>query len=69
MQEIFNIRDGNYNKSNHYWHSFSILEEIQKLPKEIQHNLNEKIVHISTEYTNLSKEYQLCKNNNNILLN
>ena len=69
LQEIFNIRDGNYNKSNHYWHSFSILEEIQKLPKEIQHNLNEKIVQISTEYTNLSKEYQLCKNNNNILLN
>ena len=69
LKEIFNIKKGNYNKSNQYWKSYSIFEEISKLSNYKQISLNKKINIISKKYKNLSKIYQNNKINNKIPLN
>ena len=69
MKEIFNISDGNYNKINHYWKSFSIIKEVQKLKDSEQKILYEKISKIELEYSSLSNFYQTKKGNNSIPLN
>ena len=69
LKEIFNINGGNYNKINKYWTSFSILDEIKKLSKSDQILLDNQIQEIYRNYSNLSNQYQLVKENNNIPLN
>ena len=59
----------NYNKSNKYWKSYSIISEINKLSKLEQKKLEKKIVKINVEYRNLSKKYQISKKNSQIPLN
>jgi len=39
LSELFNIKKGIYNRNNNYWNSFSILNEIEKLPKKYKINL------------------------------
>ena len=67
LEEVFKIKDGNYQKKNQYWQSFSIITEIKKLGQNEQ--LSAKITKIKDEYQKLSKIYQESKINNNIPLN
>ncbi len=67
LEEVFKIKDGNYQKNNKYWQSFSITSEINKLGQNKQ--LSPKITKIKDEYQKLSKIYQDSKINNNIPLN
>ena len=67
LEEVFKIKNGNYQKSNQYWQSFSIIEEIKKL--DLEKELSEKINKIKKEYQKMSKIYQESKIKNNIPLN
>ena len=69
LSEVFNIDDGKYNNMNFYWQSFSIINEIFKLPIKEKGILLPKIEKIYKEYDNLSKKYQEKKQLNKILLN
>jgi tRNA(Arg) A34 adenosine deaminase TadA len=68
LEQVFKINKGNYNCKNDYWHSYSILEEINNSInyKDI---LTDKIKKIFNEYDKLSLIYQKSKNKNNIPLN
>ena len=68
LQEIFKIKDGEYNKDNSYWKSFSIIDEIRENEDSNKHNLIEKIDKIKLLYTDLSTQYQDAKISNNIPL-
>ena len=67
LEEVFNIKQGNYQKNNQYWQSFSIISEINKLGQD--KHLFPKITKIKDEYRKLSKIYQESKINNKIPLN
>ena len=67
LEEVFKIKEGNYQKKNQYWQSFSIISEIKKLDQE--NELLEKITKIKEEYQKMSKIYQESKINNKIPLN
>ena len=67
LKEVFNINEGNYNKNNSYWKSFSIIEQIKKT-KTSYKELFEKIDKISHFYEELSIRYQDSKISNNIPL-
>ena len=69
LSQIFNIKNGQYNNFNTYWQSFSILNEIRKLPDNEKEILNSKIYQICKIYDDLSLKYQISRNNNNIPLN
>ena len=69
LHEIFYINQGKYNKSNNYWKSYSILNEINKLPLKEKEILKEKIDIIVSQYEKFSNHYQSFKINNNIPLN
>ena len=68
LKEVFFIKNGNYNKENKYWKSFSILDEISKINIINRDNLTKKIDRITKLYQNLSLEYQKSKISNNIPL-
>tara|TARA_B110000116_G_C16721120_1_gene529150 strand:- start:11 stop:586 length:576 start_codon:yes stop_codon:yes gene_type:complete len=69
MSEIFNLNNGEYIKNNQYWNSYSIIEEINRLPNEMKDSLKVKINQIYKEYENLSDKYQQNKIQNKIPLN
>ena len=69
MSEVFNIDQGKYNVHNSYWKSFSIINEISKLPIENKEKLQLKIDKIYKEYEILSFKYQQNKSKNKIPLN
>ena len=68
LKEVFYINNGNYNKDNIYWKSFSILEEIKKLNNKEKDSLSIKIENITKLYQNLSLKYQNSKISNLIPL-
>ncbi len=68
LKEVFFIKNGNYNKENRYWKSFSILDEISKINIKNRGNLPKKIAKITKLYQNLSLGYQKSKISNNIPL-
>ena len=68
LQEVFNIRGGEYNKVNSYWKSFSIIDQIKENEDLNKHNLIEKIDKIKLLYADLSAQYQDIKISNNIPL-
>ncbi len=69
LKEVFNIRDGKYNKENSYWKSQNINLLIENLPplekEKVLHQLDE----IKTKYLTLSNQYQKNKDENSIPLN
>ncbi len=67
LKEVFNINEGNYNKNNSYWKSFSIIDQIKKT-KTSNKELLEKIDKIRLFYEELSIRYQDSKISNNIPL-
>ena len=69
LNEIFKLENGDYNKVNSYWRSYSIIEEIRKLNDSEQYNFENKIKKIYQEYGNLSELYQENKDENLIPLN
>ncbi len=69
LEEVFNIKKGKYNQNNMYWKSYSIMNEISRLPEEKRRLLNFKIEKIKEIYTNLSILYQRNKSKNKIPLN
>ena len=68
LQEVFNIKDGEYNKVNSYWKSLSIIDQIKENEVLNNHNLIEKIDKIKLIYEDLSTQYQNTKISNNIPL-
>ena len=68
LQEVFNIQDGEYNKVNGYWKSFSIIDQIKENEDSNKHNLIKKIDKINQLYADLSTQYQNAKISNNIPL-
>ena len=68
LQEVFNIKDGKYNKVNSYWKSLSIIDQIKENKDANNHNLFEKIDKIKLLYEDLSTQYQDAKITNNIPL-
>ena len=68
LKEVFNINEGEYQKDNKYWKSFSIVDEIKE-NKELNNPIFiEKIHKIKLLYKELSDEYQNTKVSNNIPL-
>ena len=68
LKEIFNIKNGSYNKDNIYWKSFSSIEGIKKINNAKKSDLLEKINKISKIYEVFSNIYQNNKKINNIHL-
>ena len=68
LQEVFNIKDGKYNKVNSYWKSLPIIDQIKENKDANNHNLVEKIDKIKLLYEDLSTQYQDAKITNNIPL-
>ena len=68
LQEVFNIKDGKYNKVNSYWKSLSIIGQIKENKDANNHNLVKKIDKIKLLYEDLSTQYQDAKITNNIPL-
>ena len=69
LSEVFKIEEGKYNFCNLYWHSFSIINEIYKLPIDNKEKFQSKIDQIYKNYKILSLKYQLKKGQNKIPLN
>ena len=69
LKEIFNVKKGNYNKSNRYWKSYSIIDEVNNLNSSEKSVALSNIKKIHREYKKLSIYYQKHKKNNKIPLN
>ena len=69
LKEIFKLDNGDYNRVNSYWRSYSIIEEIRKLKDSEQSIFENKIKKIYQEYDKLSELYQENKDENLIPLN
>ena len=68
LQEVFKIKDGEYNKNNSYWKSFSIIDQIKQNQDINNHHLIKKIDKIKLLYSDLSIQYQNAKISNKIPL-
>jgi len=69
LKEVFKINQGNYNKENNYWKSYSIIEKINLMNDPEYTELNKKVKKINEIYSDLSDLYQKLKSKNNIPLN
>tara|TARA_A100001011_G_C14230027_1_gene808346 strand:+ start:580 stop:1161 length:582 start_codon:yes stop_codon:yes gene_type:complete len=69
LNQVFNIQDGNYKKSNEYWASYSIDEILNNGKFKNHTNLQERIINIKKSYDKLSELYQRTKTSNDIPLN
>ena len=69
LNQVFNIQDGNYKKSNEYWVSYSIDEILNNGKFKNHTNLQERIINIKKSYDKLSELYQRTKTSNDIPLN
>ena len=67
LKEVFNIFDGNYNKKNSYWKSYSINNLIEEL-SENKKNFKDSFNKIKKMYIDLSNKYQKTKEKNPIPL-
>ena len=68
LKEVFHVNEGEYQKENKYWQSFSIIDEIKE-NKELNNPIFiDKIDKIKLLYEELSAEYQNTKVSNNIPL-
>ena len=62
--QLVKLDDGNYNKKNSYWTSYSIIAEIKKLNEADQVKFENNIKKIYQEYCQLSELYQKNKDKN-----
>ena len=68
LKEVFKIDKGQYSKSNSFWQSYSIIEEIKELKNSENDKLLAKIKEINKLYEDISNNYQSAKNSNHIPL-
>jgi len=69
LQEVFNVKPGEYNRSNAFWKSYGIRELVVDLPQEQKETRLARISTISSKYDRLSDIYQDGKTENSIPLN
>ena len=69
LKEVFNINNGKYNSQNHYWHSYSMQELVDRASVEEQLDYKNRIMKLKLKYDELSERYQNSKLGNNIPLN
>ena len=69
MGEVFALKDGEYNKSNAFWDSHSMMGMVAELPESDQSAFLTRARTISDEYDQLSDLYQDGKSGNDIPLN
>ena len=69
LDQVFNIQDGNYKKSNQYWVSYSIDEILTNGRFKNHTSLQDRINNIKKSYDELSELYQQTKTGNDIPLN
>ena len=69
LNQVFNVQDGNYKKSNQYWTSYSIDEILNSGDFKNLKNLKQRITNIKRSYDELSELYQQTKASNDIPLN
>ena len=69
LNQVFNVQDGNYKKSNQYWTSYSIDEILNNGDFKNLKNLKQRVTNIKRSYDELSELYQQTKANNDIPLN
>ena len=69
LKEVFKINNGNYNKNNSFWKSYSIIQNINLIKEPERSKLNKEINKIIEIYCEFSELYQKFKSNNKIPLN
>ena len=69
LKDVFNIENGDYNRDNNYWKSYSIINNINLLKEPERSHLKEKVSKIIKIYQNFSDIYQKNKSKNIIPLN
>ena len=69
LNQVFNVQDGKYKKSNQYWTSYSIDEILHSCDLKNLKNLKQRVTNIKRSYDELSELYQQTKANNDIPLN
>lgn len=69
LKEVFKINNGNYNKNNFFWKSYSIIENINLIKEPERSKFNKEIKKIIEIYCEFSELYQKFKSNSNIPLN
>ena len=69
MQEVFTLKEGEYNKSNAFWQSHSMTAMIDELPDDQKAKYLTRARAISDQYDQLSSQYQDTKSDNDIPLN
>jgi len=68
LQEVFDVKGGNYVRRNAFWTSHSIVDMIASLPEAEQASLREQVDALMTVYASLSDAYQTSKTNTEIPL-
>lgn len=69
LKEVFTLEDGEYNKSNAFWDSHSMMGMVADLPDAQKTAYLDRAKAISDEYDRLSAQYQDGKSDNDIPLN
>jgi tRNA(Arg) A34 adenosine deaminase TadA len=69
MKEVFTLEDGEYNKSNAFWDSHSMMGMVAEMPEDKKADYQSRARAISDEYDRLSAKYQDSKAENDIPLN
>ena len=67
LKQVFNINDGNYNKKNSYWKSYSIMNLVEELTDNKQ-KIKESFNILKKKYFDLSNKYQSLKEKTTIPL-
>ncbi len=68
LQEVFDVKGGNYVRRNAFWTSHSLVDMIAGLPGAKQETLREQVESLMTAYAELSDIYQENKSNTDIPL-
>jgi len=58
LQEVFDLKGGNYRRENAYWTSHSIIDMIARLATEERKSLTERVSELNSIYSGLSDTYQ-----------
>lgn len=70
LDEVFALKPGQYNRTNAFWSSFSILQQLEDLTEDAsRHELMAQVERIKLRYESASNVYQSGKNTNHIPLN
>ena len=69
LNQVFNVQDGNYKKSNQYWTSYSIDQILNSSKFENLKLLKQRTKNIKKCYDELSELYQQTKASNHIPFN